>query len=68
LNQAYVLLEKALEFNPNYDAARGAMKQTQVLLTHFTGQATPDYKLPKPVSVPADQVSPTTDHPSNPRK
>lgn len=36
LNQAYVLLEKALEFNPNYDPARGALKQTRVLLTHFT--------------------------------
>jgi len=43
LNQAYVLLEKALEFNPNYDPARGALKQTRVLLTHFTGRPIPDY-------------------------
>ncbi|MBU0716231.1 MAG: O-antigen ligase family protein [Verrucomicrobia bacterium] len=42
LNQAYVLLEKALEFNPNYDTARGALKQTQTALTHFTGQPVPD--------------------------
>jgi len=42
LNQAYVLLEKALEFNPNHEAARGALKQTQVSLTHFTGQPIPD--------------------------
>ncbi|MCX6992959.1 MAG: O-antigen ligase family protein [Kiritimatiellaeota bacterium] len=42
LNQAYVLLEKALEFNPNYGAACGALKQTQVALTHFTGQPIPD--------------------------
>jgi len=42
LNQAYVLLEKALEFNPNHDAARGALKQTRVLLTHFTGRPIPD--------------------------
>jgi len=45
LNQAYVLLEKALAFNPNYDTARNALKQTQVLLTHFTGQPSPDGKL-----------------------
>jgi len=42
LNQAYVLLEKALEFNPNHEAARGALKQTQVALTHFTGRPIPD--------------------------
>lgn len=65
LNQAYVLFEKALEFNPNNNGARGAMKQTQVLLTHFTGRSTPEYKLPRPVPMPAGQVSPTADHLSN---
>jgi len=42
LNQAYFLLEKALEFNPNYDPARGALKQTRIALTHFTGQPIPN--------------------------
>jgi len=42
LNQAYFLLEKALEFNPNHDTTRGALKQTRVALTHFTGRPIPD--------------------------
>lgn len=42
LNQAYVLLGKALEFNPNYDTARGALKQTEIALAHFTGRPIPD--------------------------
>jgi len=42
LNQAYVLLEKALEFNPNFDTARDALKQTRVALTHFTGRPIPN--------------------------
>ena len=62
LNQAHALLEKALEFNPKQDVAQSALKQTQVLLTHFTGRPTPDDKLPKPVPLPAGQVSPTADH------
>jgi len=42
LDQAYVLLEKALEFNPKHDAARDALQQTRVLLTHFTARPIPD--------------------------
>jgi tetratricopeptide (TPR) repeat protein len=42
LNQAYILLEKALEFNPDYDTARGALQQTRVSLTHFTGRPAPE--------------------------
>ena len=42
LGQADVLLEKALEFNPKNDTARGVLKQTRVLLTHFTGRQIPD--------------------------
>ncbi len=65
LNQAHVLLEKALQINPNHNAARGALKRTEALLTHFTDQPVPDCQSAgqtiAPVSTPADQVSPTTE-------
>ncbi|MFH1476188.1 MAG: O-antigen ligase family protein [Verrucomicrobiota bacterium] len=42
LNQAYVLLKKALAFNPNNAAACGALQQTRVARMHFTGHPIPD--------------------------
>jgi O-antigen ligase len=56
LNQANVLLEKALEFNPNHDTARGALKQTQVLLTHFTGRPNPGAVGTTSTNIPGSNV------------
>ncbi|MFH0921042.1 MAG: O-antigen ligase family protein [Fibrobacterota bacterium] len=45
LDQACVLLEKALEFNPQNDIARGALKQTRVARTHFaTTHKEPEFR------------------------
>jgi len=56
LSQANVLLEKALEFNPNHDTARGALKQTKVLLTHFAGRPGPGAVGTTSTNIPGSNV------------